>query len=668
MSKSEKTLDPVDLNEEIKNDQLSDEQTPTFNNPEFEERQDPEDDYNLDDYNPNWMEVTKLKIKTNGLKLYGNFNAPIWRPTEMTSNADLLIKIMKNSKLAGVIPCHKKFICDNVPYLEAAFSRNWNLNEEVPGMSHFVIDVPSDFQPKNALTLFEYLYAQEIQPFNKQITESSDFEELREIVDIHWLADFLGCEQIANWVESVIDDHANYHHLIDLWKRNPNKFHDTLAEMMQHDSTEPDFQQDFLNGIRKNVSKIENSDELDRFLEIMNVDESCDENSELGDTKHSEAKCESQISEAVSKRLRNNANETIQVKTEVAPSCAAPYCKLQIQLAWFLESKNKETDFEYLKKCIFSTNFEHKDFEAEPKCEFFQSIVCYLDDSLIKEVTAHIFRKRERDSQITKNYSEKLSSILTVLKPSDEELAEMTKLSIECGDAKTKKSLEAIKRKRESKDYDMFVEGLYNSERIDRLDVDRKCYEYNPDNNSDAWESSKVCWTDFIDETVDKVSWKVHIEELDSSEFFSIGVQIITEKNMIKRNENQSHNAKFYCWKTKQRADGHRDYSYRQITNHKIEYPPDKIEQIKNKVEQNPEIDYKYSGFRTNDSITVRFDLRNRTIKFLKDGISQGIADIAFTAKDVVKGRARFFIQMGSPEDCVEIRNYDLSDDLSDQE
>ena len=106
----------TDSNVGTKTDQLSDNPTSTTNSSEFEERQDPEDDCNLDDFNPCWTQVTKLKIKTNGLKLYGNFNAPIWHPTEMTSNADLLIKIMKDSKLEGVIPCHKKFICDNVPY------------------------------------------------------------------------------------------------------------------------------------------------------------------------------------------------------------------------------------------------------------------------------------------------------------------------------------------------------------------------------------------------------------------------------------------------------------------------------------------------------------------------------------------------------------------------
>jgi len=647
----------TDSNVGIKNDQPSDKQTPEVNSSEFEERQEPEDDFNLDEFIPSWYEVTKLKIKTNGLKLYGNFNAPIWRPTEMTSNADLLIKIMKDSKLEGVIPCHKKFICDNVPYLEAAFSRNWKLNEGVPGISCFVIDVPSDFQPKNALTLFEYLYAQKILKFEKDIDESSDFEELREIVDLQWLADFLGCGQIAKWAECVIEDHANYSHAIDLWKRNPNKFHDRLAGMMRDESTEPEYQQFLLNGIRETVSKIENSDELDTFLELMNVDESCDEKTESSATKHCEA--ESQISEPVSKRLRNNANEPIKVKSEAAPSCASPYCKLQIQLGWFLQGENKKTEFEYLKKCLFNTNFEHKDFDIESKCEFFQSIVGYLDDSDLKEATAHIFRKGENDSQPPKNYSEKLSSILTVLKPSDEELAEMTKLSIECGDAISKKSLEVIKKKRESKNLDEF-DSVFNVGDDDPDNYNFYCYD--PEANG------KMCWTDFIDETVCKVAWKVHIYTLGNSDSFSIGVQIITEENMSKRNKNQNHKAKFYSWKTKQRSeiDDHyhpRNLSQSQIINHKIETsPPDVIEKIENEDEHAPGIDYKYGGFGSQDNITVVFDRRNKTIEFLKNDIASVSTSqkFAFTAKDIVKGRARFFIQMGSIDDTVQIRNYEI--------
>ena len=466
-------------------------------------------------------------------------------------------------------------------YLETAFSRNWNLNEEVPGMSYFVIDVPSDFQPKNALTLFEYIYAQEIQEFKKEIDENSDFEELREIVDLQWLADFLGCGQIAKWAENLIEDNFNYYHVIDLWKRNPNKFHEKLAVTMQSDSKEPEYQQDFLKGIRKNVSKIENSDELDRFLELMNSDESCDENAESSETKNSEAL----IPEPMSKRLRKNNKKPIEkpvvVKTKIAPSCKAPYFKLQIQLAWFLQRENKKSDFAYLKKCIFSTDFEHKDFYAESKCEFFQSIVEYLGDSLIKEATAHIFKKT--DSVEKQNYSEKLTSFFAVVKPSDEELAEMTKLSLECGDSRTRKTIEAIKKKRESKSYDMFDLDFYH-DRSDRVDsdgepeeIDRTYYEYDPDGN-DLVKNSKMCWTDFIDETVGKVSWKVRIYTLGNSDFFSIGVQIITEENMIKRNQNQSHKAKFYCWKSKSVDDDYyhrRTFSHRQSKNQKIEKLPD---------------------------------------------------------------------------------------------
>jgi hypothetical protein len=430
--------------------------------------------------------------------------------------------------------------------------------------------------------------------------------------------------------------------------------------MMQDDSREPDFQQDVLNGIRKTVSKIENSNELDSFLELMNVYESCDEKTESSDAKHCGTKCEPQTSEPVSKRLRNNASKPIRVKSEAAPSCAAPYCKLQIQLAWFLQAENKNTEFEYLKKCIFSTNFEHKDFDTESKCEFFQSIVGYLDDSNFKEATAQIFRKGENDPQAPKNYSEKLSSMLTVLKPSDEELAEMTKLSIECGDSKTKKSLEAIKKKRESKSYDRFVEDLYELEKS-ISENDRSYYEYCSDRN-DSWKSSKMCWTDFIDETVSKVSWKVHIYTLGNSDFFSIGVQIIDEENMVKRNENKSHTAKFYCWKSKQFGAEHyhrTGYSYRQIMNQKIQNPPDVLEKIENEGVQGREFEYKHGGFREGDAITVVFDQRNKTIEFLnRDSPTNSRSNIAFTDKDIVKGRARFFIQMGTEEDTVEIRNY----------
>jgi hypothetical protein len=503
--------------------------------------------------------------------------------------------------------------------------------------------------------LFEYLYAQNIPKFENDIDESSNFEELREIVDLQWLADFLGCGQIAKWAERVIDDHANSSHAIDLWKRNPNKFHDTLANMMREGSMEPEYQQSLLNGIRLTVSKIENSDELDRFLELMNVNESCDEETESSGTKHCEAA--SQTSEPVSKRLRNSANELIEVKSEAVLSCEAPYCKLQIQLAWFLQGENKNSEFEYMKKCLFNTNFEHKDFDTESKCKFFQSIVGYLDDSDLKKATAHIFRKGENDSQPPKNYSEKLSGILTVLKPSDEELAEMTKLSIDCGDATTKKSLEAIKKKRESQNLDEF-DSVFN---IGDDDPDNyNFYSYDPETNG------KLCWTDFIDETVGKVTWKVHIYTISKSNPFSIGVQIITEENMSKRNKNQNHRAKFYSWTTKQRGEIDDHYHPRagvsksQIINHKIENPPDVIEKIENEPEHQPGIDYKYGGFGSEDNITVVFDRRNKTIEFLKNDIASTSKKFAFTGKDIVKGRARFFIQMGSPDDAVMIRNYEI--------
>ena len=57
-------------------------------------------------------------------------------------------------------------------------------------------------------------------------------------------------------------------------------------------------------------------------------------------------------------------------------------------------------------------------------------------------------------------------------------------------------------------------------------------------------------------------------------------------------------------------------------------------------------------GWQTLDTITVVFDQRNRTIEFIKNSISQGIA---FTADEIHKGKARFLIEMGTPEDSVTI-------------
>ena len=134
----------------------------------------------------------------------------------------------------------------------------------------------------------------------------------------------------------------------------PPSYPRTLAATLQDDSIVPEYQQDLLEAIIKNVSKIKDSEELDRFLELMNTNLSSDEDSESSETEHSEVKSESQISEPIAKRLRNNANEPMQVKTDAAPTCEAPYFKLKIQLAWFLSSKNKKADFEYLKKCVFT--------------------------------------------------------------------------------------------------------------------------------------------------------------------------------------------------------------------------------------------------------------------------------------------------------------------------
>ena len=215
---------------------------------------------------------------------------------------------------------------------------------------------------------------------------------------------------------------------------------------------------------------------------------------------------------------------------------------------------------------------------------------------------------------------------------------------IECGDAKTKKSLEAIMKKRESNNLDVFDRVLFTDEDDPEI---HNCW------SSGLGKKGKLCWTNFIDETIGKLSCKLRINAIHS-EFYSIGVQIITEENMNKRNTNQSHKAKFYCWKIKyyrREAINHpRSLSYRQIINQKIENPPDVLEKIVNDDEQDP-IPYKHR-FSENDFVTVVFDQRNRTIEFLKNNTSQGVA---FTSNDIPIGRARFFIQMGSRGDGVEI-------------
>ena len=77
----------------------------------------------------------------------------------------------------------------------------------------------------------------------------------------------------------------------------------------------------------------------------------------------------------------------------------------------------------------------------------------------------------------------------------------------------------------------------------------------------------------------------------------------------------------------------------------------DVLEKIENEDEHGRQVDYK-NGFNTPDTITVVFDQRHRTIEFFKNSTSQGIA---FTANEIHKGKARFLIEMGTPDDSVMI-------------
>ena len=67
--------------------------------------------------------------------------ALIFHPSDITYNADMLIKICNNSILQGVIPCHKRFMIQNFPAIAGKYKNDKFEDEKTKdGLSIYTIN------------------------------------------------------------------------------------------------------------------------------------------------------------------------------------------------------------------------------------------------------------------------------------------------------------------------------------------------------------------------------------------------------------------------------------------------------------------------------------------------------------------------------------------------
>ena len=72
-------------------------------------------------------EFVKIKITRNlsCVEYKGYDDVEIWHPTQATSDATLIIEVLRDGKLQGVIPCSKDLMIGNIPVIAAKFKQDF---------------------------------------------------------------------------------------------------------------------------------------------------------------------------------------------------------------------------------------------------------------------------------------------------------------------------------------------------------------------------------------------------------------------------------------------------------------------------------------------------------------------------------------------------------------
>ena len=385
---------------------------------------------------------------------------------------------------------------------------------------------------------------------SKPDVEVNNFEEIRKVVDVQWLSDFLRIEQIEETASYYISSKLIPSYVVPLWKKNANKFHRVISGFLEDEAMSDQETKDYcLSKIEEDFYRFKNTEEFERFLELLNEEE--DEDSTSFDSTQFQDRLNAMLesinttqnsipdplanSTPLAKRFKTNSEKIIPKKAEKKPQSIVPHFKLQLQLAWFLKSKKEKSDINYLKHFIFNTNFEHEDFSSQRKCDFFQSVVSFMDNTLLKAATNHIFKKLQIDNDSRKTtMNNDLSKLFEILKPSDDELRKIK--SLEIGDSDIQNSIKQIARRREMT-------------RLSTATFSQDCYkvycrEYRTGRKTyTACKNDHSVWTDYLDETLGIHTWKIQVTKMGDYDFLCIGVQI--------RENDVSENAKFYCWKSK---------------------------------------------------------------------------------------------------------------------
>lgn len=307
------------------------------------------------------------------------YTVPVLHPTEITVNADLIIQIKTpEMALAAVLPCHKQFMIDHVPLIEAKFREdsNW-IKEEVGKIQTFDLCI-CGVKPQLVCDFFACFYQGHVNFTNENAAA------------FYWIARYLLCEEIRVKCEDFMKDNMCAEFLVDAWmldvlfrepcmnfmKKINGEFR--LTELKHVEKMDLSMFSDFIEQIQVPIK-------LDVYTDILH---SC--NPDCQKTQENILYAEySDEDDDYYYTCPLKGKKTIR-KSEVEHKVFDPNQFIKLKLKWLNE--NSSTD--NYEKLIYETDFD--ELSDQEKFDFYRDVILeeIVDGKMIKKITEHVFKKK----------------------------------------------------------------------------------------------------------------------------------------------------------------------------------------------------------------------------------------------------------------------------------
>ena len=165
-------------------------------------------------------EFVKIKITRNisCAEYQGYDDVEIFHPTNASSDATLIIEVLKDGELQGVIPCNKDLMIGNIPVIAAKFKKDFF--KGFNGISRFRQDQHkgiATFKLETSYLPDTFLPAEYVCQFIEGIYDGFFEIETWNVFPFYVLADYLQCSAITNDLKNYINSNMCNYSLVEAW-------------------------------------------------------------------------------------------------------------------------------------------------------------------------------------------------------------------------------------------------------------------------------------------------------------------------------------------------------------------------------------------------------------------------------------------------------------------